>query len=362
MDRYVSVQILRGVSAFMVVAYHSIMLGRDRFEMDWTFGAAGHAAVDVFFVVSGFVMIVAAQQTDPSAWGRFLVKRVMRVYPLYWFYTSIKVILLLAIPAAAVTAKIVPDHLLASYLLVPWYNAHGEIYPLLVVGWTLAYEVFFYSFVVIALALRLPILPAVGTAFVVLSSFGLFRSGSWPAFAVALTSSVLLDFVFGMIVAHLIKADRKMPPMWACIVAALAFSSFFFADTVARNAMDLLPYRAVLFGIPAALLLWAAASLEGQIAAMKPRFLQLLGDASYSTYLSHTLWVSALGTIYIKLGLPHDLWALSLLFAAAILGSTVVGIAAYLMVERPLMTMVAKLLSRRSPPRANVSVHPNAPA
>lgn len=172
MDRFISIQVLRGFAAMMVVAYHAIDMANERFALGWRFGAAGEAGVDVFFVISGFVMIVAAQKTGAQDAHRFLLKRFIRIYPLYWFWTTVKLVLLLTIPAAAVSAVLDPAHLAASYALLPWTNADGKIYPFLVVGWTLSYEIFFYLCMAAALALRLPIRRTVTLLFLVLIAVG----------------------------------------------------------------------------------------------------------------------------------------------------------------------------------------------
>lgn len=148
---FVGIQVLRGIAAMLVVAYHlvdaELVHGRGVQLMD---GLArfGFAGVDIFFVISGFVMttIATGRYASPAAAGQFLLRRAIRILPLYWIYTSVIVAILLLAPHA-LDAMYRDKSVLASYLLWP-----QEGRPLLQVGWTLIYEGFFYLMMAGAIA------------------------------------------------------------------------------------------------------------------------------------------------------------------------------------------------------------------
>jgi exopolysaccharide production protein ExoZ len=126
-----------------VVAFHI----SSRVGAPFTIGAAG---VDIFFVISGFVMwvISASHDTPPH---RFMANRLRRIIPLYWIATIGLATLAALTPTHLPSVKPSLDHALLSLLFIPHYNADGRIWPLLVPGWTLNYEMFFYALFTIAL-------------------------------------------------------------------------------------------------------------------------------------------------------------------------------------------------------------------
>ena len=88
--------------------------------------------------------------------GQFLQRRLLRVLPLYWFYTLLKVALLAAVPAVAMRYSLDLSHLAASLAFVPWTSPWGEVQPVLPVGWTLNFEMLFYALFALAMLLGLP--------------------------------------------------------------------------------------------------------------------------------------------------------------------------------------------------------------
>ena len=152
----VSIQYLRAVAALLVVFYHTIYQIKEYqglFESGiWRFGASG---VDIFFVISGFIMWVtaAARPTRPLA---FMRNRIVRIVPMYWIVTLGLFTLSSILPNAIMIVDTTPGHLARSLLFIPHPDpAQPErLWPLLLTGWTLNYEMFFYS--IFACALLLP--------------------------------------------------------------------------------------------------------------------------------------------------------------------------------------------------------------
>ena len=147
-----SIQILRGMAALFVVFFHvSEMLLQYtdrqgifcRFASLWHTGAAG---VDLFFIISGFVMVQSTRdkfQKNGSS-SEFMLRRIIRIVPLYWLYTSVMLVLVL-LPFTLKNQVFSGWYTVASYLFIPVLNpASGLDLPLLAPGWTLSYEMYFY--------------------------------------------------------------------------------------------------------------------------------------------------------------------------------------------------------------------------
>jgi exopolysaccharide production protein ExoZ len=342
---YAGVQILRGLAALLVVAFHAGVMVRDWFGDSHLVLRAGAAGVDVFFPISGFVMVVASAGllNRVDGWRIFLERRIIRIIPLYWLATTIKLLLVAAVPSLALHTVLMPWHVTASYLFIFAANSDGEPLPLLPVGWTLNFEMFFYAVFAAALYFRAPLVRSVGAIMLVVAAAGLLQLGTWTP-ALGLLSPLVLEFVAGMAIGRLTLDGYRMglAPAFALAVAALA----------ALFATDLLPaaeverYRILLWGLPGAALLLAAVSLEPIV----PRswwLPRLLGDASYSIYLFHGFVLPAFGVALGKLGVGAMLGA-DITFAAAIAISSAAGVFVYLWIERPM----TRGLSRWRWPRA----------
>src|SRR5580658_5421280 len=139
-----SIQALRALAATAVVAYHALQWGSGGFDV-------GRAGVDVFFVISGFIMWRVTSGRDVTP-GAFLWRRVTRVAPLYWLTT------LAVLAAALVWPGFLPEvrpgwrHLALSLAFIPHLDPRGLPFPTLPPGWTLDYEALFYLTFAAALA------------------------------------------------------------------------------------------------------------------------------------------------------------------------------------------------------------------
>ena len=105
----------------------------------------GNAGVDLFFVISGFVMVYASERMFGRAGGQlqFITRRLIRIVPLYWLVTPLYLVMALAIPAFEKSYSVAS--VVASYLFIPWPRLDGIMQPLVGQGWTLNYEMFFYA-------------------------------------------------------------------------------------------------------------------------------------------------------------------------------------------------------------------------
>lgn len=324
------IQYLRAFAALAVVLFHAA----ERTGHNFAIGAAG---VDVFFVISGFIMWVVSERRPVSP-ARFVAERLRRIVPVYWLATAVMVAggLAGAFPNLVLTA----GHAAASFLFVPMRSpSSGEIWPVLVQGWTLNFEMFFY--LVFAVSLWLPRglrLRAVAALFVALVLLGQVYDGGSAAIE-AFTRPIILEFVAGMILGQLWLKGRVATSVFAAAFVAAGLCGF------AAIWWFGLPFDERVCGPLAVLLVAGTVSLEAQGAIRRLAFPAFLGDASYSIYIWHTFVIS----VVTKAGLILDLDARLVLVLAAV-GGAAGGIAAYLLLERPLLRLGRSSLSPRNAP------------
>lgn len=345
---YASVQVLRGIAVLLVVLFHAGLVVSEQFgapggHLLFRFGAAG---VDIFFPISGFVMVISTRGLAGSAdaWRIFLKRRIIRIVPLYWLATTLKLAILLAAPALTLHSGFDLWHAAASYLFVFARNPNGVAEPLLPIGWTLNYEMFFYAAFALVLFWRVPLVRVVSAMMLAVAVLGLLHPGSWSA-PLTVLNPIVLEFVAGMALARLALAGQRVGQAAAILLglaalACLAASDLLPAETVERA-------RLLLWGLPGAALLLAAVSLESWISARRWHLPRLLGDASYSIYLSHGFILPPCGLVLGKTGL-HGLGGAMIAFVVAILVSCAAGIALYRWVERPMTESLARR-TRRQP-------------
>ncbi len=312
------IQYLRAAAAIAVVLFHAAEKTGGHF-------AIGAAGVDVFFVISGFIMWVITARR-PVAPLQFLSDRIVRIVPVYWLATMVMV--------AGALAGLFPNlqlsvaHVAASLLFVPMHSpSSGEIWPVLVQGWTLNFEMFFYG--VFALALLLPRsrqLAAVALALAALAVAGAYLQSD-NALLLTYTRPIILEFAVGMVLGHLWLAGR-VPGAAAGLVLVLAALAGFAAIGIFR-----LPFDEWTCGPLAAALVLGVLALEAGGRVRRFALPTALGDASYSIYLWHTFAISVVAKVGERLHIAPS----ATLFAAAICGIAA-GLVAYRLIERPLLS------------------------
>ncbi len=311
------IQYLRALAALAVVLFHAA----ERTGHHFAIGAAG---VDVFFVISGFIMWVISDRR-PVAPLAFLGERLRRIAPVYWLATMV----MIGGGIAGLFPNLVLslDHVVASLLFVPARSpSSGEIWPVLVQGWTLNFEMFFY--VVFAASLILPRhrrLSVMAAIFVSLVLLGLAIDADNTLF-LTYTRPVILEFVAGMIVAEFWLRGRVAGPRSGIALVLGALAGF------ASLAVLRLPFDERILGPLAVMLVVGTLALEAAGWVRKWALPTLLGDASYSIYLWHTFAIS----VVVKVAGIIGFGSVPTLLVALVAG-TLAGLAAYFLVERPLV-------------------------
>ena len=321
-----SIQALRGVAAMLVVVFHAASFVAEHHGNTHEVFALGNAGVDIFFVISGFIMWKVTVRR-PDGPGTFLLHRAIRLIPLYWFFTLLKALLAIALPWEFPHFTLAASDLLLSLAFVP-HIAPGSMHamPVLAQGWTLNFEVFFY--LLFSLALMVPThrrLWAIGLMLGAGAAAGLALAPA-PVPAAGLLSPLLLEFLVGILIARLIGRNTPMPA-WLCWGMVGAGGLLLL---VADPAQFHDGARTWQYGIPAAMIVAGAVGAEMRGFFPSVPVLKRLGDASYSIYLTHTFTVSVLGKLW-RPGWPG--WAF---VALAIVGSALVGVCVFRLIERPI--------------------------
>jgi exopolysaccharide production protein ExoZ len=315
MQTLFSIQYLRALAALAVVVFHA----GERTGLHFTIGAAG---VDVFFVVSGFIMM-AISDGRPDTPAGFFRNRLFRIAPAYWAATSAMVIG--AIVGLFPNLQLDPGNVLGSFFFIPVPSPNNDhLWPVLVQGWTLNYEIFFYAIFALVLFLKPSMrLAALAIIFGLIALIGIVAKPANQTLAFY-TAPIILEFVAGAALAKLWKHGRLPPASVGLALVCLAIAGF------ATIQVMKLEFDAWTCGPLAFMLVLGALSIEvrGRLPAMPG--LTYLGDSSYSIYLWHTFAVS----VVVQVGLALSLSPLMLLIVATMLG-TLVGIAGYECFERP---------------------------
>lgn len=341
--RFVAIQALRAVAALLVVFEHlkndmlRIFLDRDPLQSAWA-GVPFSAGVDVFFVISGFVIAhsSASLHGRPGAWKTFLTRRVARVVPLYWLLSG-------ALAVLAVTvldpALYFPDasYLVASFLFVPAPNVQGAILPLLPLGWTLNYEMAFYLVFALFVGLRQGrALALVAVTLLAVVAWGRID----PPSSVALvfwTDAILLEFLAGIGVYVALARGFSLPNGVRLALVPVAVALLLWLGE------PNLPWRWLFWGGPATLLVLAAVS--GRPRSGRPfgqHLWEMLGDVSYAVYLSHLFVLIGVRRLLLAFGLTGD-FVVFVVFPVSVLAITLgVSWALNRLFEKPVLHVLRR--------------------
>ena len=330
------IQAARGVAALAVVLYHAgRMVALPQYVGYLPLGGAfnfGHAGVDFFFVLSGFIIhhVHHADVGRPASLGRYAGRRISRIYPPYWVAT----LLVLALALIGRGTAGLPDvrHLLGSLLLVP----HAQE-PILGVAWTLEREAIFYAVFALAICSR--------TLGVLV--FGLWL-GLWTLLVTTgrglLVTEFDVLFFFGMAASWVVRHRTVRAPGVLLGVGIAAFAAAALAE-----AAGVMPVQGVAgrlaWGAASTLVVVGLASAERDGRLRMPPAAVLMGAASYSLYIVHTITIGLTARSLMAVGLGSHLpgWMVMLTTVAV---SIAAGLAFHWMVERPATVRAQRLVAR----------------
>ncbi len=321
-----SIQYLRAAAALGVVLWHA------QGQMGLVNTTVLQAGIEVFFVISGYVMwlILSERPVSPMT---FLKKRIARVVPLYWLLTTLMVGLLVAAPSLLQSTRFDPAHIIASYLFIAWPNPVEGVglKPVMIPGWTLNYEMAFYGLLGVALAFR-----ASWRAPLVLSSLVLLALLSWVRMPPVLhfyASPFMAEIAMGVALAMGLK---RLPARW-CRLGWLVFllgTALLLIGAAVIDAQN--SGRLLLFGVPATILTGGMIMMERAGRLPRLPLFKAIGDASYPLYMIHPVLLSAMAQAWRLFGLTEfPTW---IYVALSLVVTSVVGWIVHVSLERPLVT------------------------
>ncbi|MDO4637397.1 MAG: acyltransferase [Lautropia sp.] len=333
-----SLQALRFIAAALVLVSHI----RNEYGLS-PFGSSG---VDIFFVISGFIIHYVTRDGAPQ----FFVRRLIRIVPLYWLGTLALAAVAIKAPSLLHQTSVDLPTLLASLFFIPVWNDTVQYHmPLLTLGWSLNYEILFYLVFFIAMKIshqhRLAI-----SALLLLALTSLHPYVATESALAFWSDAYIVEFIYGMVLAQVLGVtrftDRIHLPLAACLAGLALYTWALLPDTglvTPQMALDKW-LRIVVIGLPSTALIILTLACEQSFRAFSPRsksVVNFLGELSYPIYIFHIYVMGAMK----RLGaLGSSLPVYSVIVFAATLG---VASAVYLLYEQPIRKLLSQHLLRK---------------
>ena len=348
-EKLISLQVLRGFAAFLIVLFHAIHDVNSLYALEkgalFPNPTALIYGIDLFFVISGFIMVYTAYgKTGVTQAKGFLLRRIIRVVPLYWFFTFVLLFAFTVMPLIIDNLSFSPEEFIKSLLFIPYRDSVGGFYPFLKIGWTLNYEMYFYG--VFALCMLLPIrffMPALSVFFLVtlFAKSYVLPEGIIREFY---GNMIILNFLVGAWIGYIYKKGWRLPSKAVFLGFAFVFISFIWS----AYAQEFQEKTGVWF--PRRELSWLSVALlvlpKGVSNIKFPKWSIFIGDSSYSLYLAHSFAIGALIAVISVSGIASILspW---LVFVLCIVVAIIAGSLSYLLIEKPLLSASKRLISSR---------------
>ncbi|PHR61709.1 MAG: hypothetical protein COA43_02985 [Robiginitomaculum sp.] len=337
-----NIQALRGIAALLVVISHLYII-EQKYSPDTllnSFASFGMVGVDLFFVISGFIMIHVAIgcKRGLGASTEFLFARITRIYPLYWLISLPLFVLYLWRPDMVFSSVSTAPNFLKSFLLYP-----DTRIPLLGVGWTLIHEMGFYIVFAFALVFKrkwlVPFMLIWFGALIIGQQLGYDKLG--PVRAI-LFSPLSFEFIGGAVAGIFYHKYQGGFARTSLILAAILWILPIILLSLSVQGMTEVPYdRALYFTLPCALTVYGLASIKSKL----PLYSQTLGDWSYALYLTHVLSLTVMGRIWHKFtqdGLIDNVLVLILM----VVGSIFVAGCVHKLAEQPMLKITKRFRAR----------------
>lgn len=304
------IQALRGIASLLVVLFHTTANASEILKITFLSGFFnfGSAGVDVFFVLSGFIITYTSLGSinKSKKFSTFIYRRFIRIFPTYWFIISLFLLAQILLPSFYRTHfSFDIKNIFFTYLLLP---GHAMVNG---VSWTLSYELFFYlifcfAFIIRSKKIAFAVAILYGFILILLPLLGYNYENENPWINL-ITFPMNVEFIMGVIAALIIV---KLPQRF-CLPFIVGGSLIFIIDGVFSNA-DYHIFsnsfnRVVLFGIPAFFVITGLVKYELNKKIIVPKMLLNLGEASYSLYLIHLPVIVAAFKILARLNIKNTL-------------------------------------------------------
>ena len=354
-----SLQSLRAFAALAVVAHHAMRavtvnanpalhVPEPLLLTSPAFIELGAFGVDLFFILSGFLMVyISAPYVEKrKSIGNFVLQRAIRIWPLYAVATALYFGLNVA--ARLSQGRDLPFDAsplrLLSFFFVPSFNASGFLQPILGVGWTLNYEICFYLVFAVALAIgRKTLLSALAVTLSAVFLLGTALPADSAAHAF-LGNPILFEFLLGAAAAKLFVDGRLavVPPLVALLAGVALLAAFAWLPNEGY-------FRVLYRGIPCLLIFIGVLNLDAKI--RWPDWWIHVGDASYSIYLFHIVFIYQIAGVVLSVLVAKGYVSGAAEAAAlvAFIASVTIGLIVHGLIEKPLTRFLHDLARRKKP-------------
>jgi len=350
------IQVLRLVASMMVLISHLQHEVMDQSFVDTAnfkpfepvFWAGG---VDLFFIISGFIMYHLSRNSfgKPGAPSQFILRRIVRVAPPYWFFTIAMLCAMVLFAGSVRYGSPSLEQIVGSFLFLPLPDPYGHFYPVLILGWTLNFEMLFYAVFAVGLFFNKSWgMTFVIAALLVLGGLPYFHVVQSPPFAFW-ANPIVFEFLFGIALAHLRDTGVRVGPLvgWSLFVAGMALMVVF--KVTGLTELGGL-WRPLWMGLPAFVACAGPALLDEKLdSALKPlmRALVFGGNASFALYLSHPFSINLVALVAPRIGI-HSPW-LYIVVAGGF--AMIVAAFVYLLLERPMTGWLHRRFWAPKPPK-----------
>lgn len=328
-----SLQALRGIAAIMIIFEHVSFL------------RCGIFGVDIFFVLSGFMIVLSTEK----GMDFFLIKRLIRIVPFYWLVTILTFLAIKVAPGAFASTQGGIKELLLSMFFIPFDMNTGSVFsvaqgipvmqPLMRIGWTLNLEMLFYVVFYLSakISYRARVLIA-STILLVLVALSRFIDSY---VMIIWGNAQLIEFIFGMLLYLCCKRlkEKELPKALSILAGVVLCLTCIVMALLERNGMGLGLFRILSFGLPAALVILCAYLYEKNLKT--PAALVFIGDISFSIYYVHYYIIQAFNRLIFTENASRIANWLTL--AVAIIITLIVSYIAYLLIEKKLTGVLRKV-------------------
>lgn len=345
-----SIEFLRAVAVIFVVFSHiAHELTGLLAEIGTSFNDKrfpGDFGVDLFFVISGFVMVYTCWDKfgTPSGVANFARRRIIRIVPLYWILTTLMIAVVIVLPNDVNSATDDWRQWISSYLFIPYAReSDGMIRPVLGLGWSLQFEMFFYLIFCLSMFLprRTGLLITISLLVALpVATLALDQDSTLVRFA---GHPIIIEFAAGITLGIVYMKRYAIPDHLGMMLAIVGFALLVLAPAYSPLVDNM---RHIHYGIPATLIMSAAVLTHYGQNLQVGRIFNIGGEISYAVYLSHPFVIGLVALIFERAGLLETVPPLGLVFSfgtIVMIGALFAGFTIHYWLDKPLTGTITKL-------------------